>query len=152
MTLRWNWGTGMFVVYGVFAVATSAVVAFSMRERVDLVSDDYYDQAVRLDARRQAEARAAALGPAFSITADAASQRVLIAWPAGAPIESGTVTLYRPSDASKDRVSPIAPDRDGRQQISLAGLAMGRWMVQVSWQSGGQAYYAEREITVESSR
>jgi hypothetical protein len=87
----------MFVVYGVFAAATSGVVAFSMRERVDLVSRDYYEQAVGLDARRQAEARAAGLGGAFSITADPTARRLAIAWPAGLQVDAGTVTLYRPS-------------------------------------------------------
>jgi hypothetical protein len=142
----------MFLVYGVFAVATTGVVAFAMRERVDLVSADYYEQAVGLDARRQAEARAAALGRGFAIMLEPSSQRVVIGWPADIAIESGTVTLYRPSDASKDRTIPVAADRGGRQEISLAGLAAGRWMVQVRWFAGGQPYYAEREVIVEAAR
>lgn len=152
MRLRWNWGMGVSAVYAVFALATSGVVAFSMRERVDLVSTDYYDQAVGLDAHRQAEARATALGAAFSITPDVANERVQLAWPRDVAIESGVATMYRPSDATKDRAVAVAPDREGRQTLSLAGLTRGRWMLQVEWRAHGQPYYAEREIIIGGPR
>lgn len=152
MRLRWNWGTGVGLVYGVFAIATSGVVAFSMRERVDLVSTDYYQQAVGLDARRQAEARATALGDTFGISPDAIARRVIVSWPRDLAIESGTVTLYRPADATQDRAAAISQDRDGRHTVSLDGLAPGRWMLQVNWRARGESYYAEREIIVGATR
>lgn len=152
MRWRWNWGHGMAAVYAVFAIATSGVVAFSMRERVDLVSSDYYERAVALDSRRQAEARAAALGGAFAMSTDAGNQRVVVTWPRDVPIESGTLTLYRPSDATRDRATAVAPDGEARQIVSLAGLVPGRWMLQVDWRARGQSYYAEREIIVGAGR
>ena len=152
MRLRWNWGTGVGMVYSVFALATSGVVVFSMRARVDLVSTDYYEQAVGLDARREAEARATALGDTFGIATQISERRVVVSWPRDLAIESGTITLYRPADATKDRTAAIAPDGDACQTVSLAGLAPGRWMLQVSWRARGQAYYAERVFTAGAAR
>ena len=146
MKLRWNWGTGVGVVYAVFAMATGAVVAFSMREHVDLVSNDYYDQSIRLDERRQAEARATLLGSAFTIAVEPDRREVIVQWPRGMQIESGTLTFYRPSDASADRHLSIGPGADGRQMVSIADLVPGKWMIQVEWRAGGLGYYAEREI------
>lgn len=148
MKLRWNWGMGMAAVYSVFALGTSGMVALSIHEPVNLVTPDYYEQAVGLDDRRGAQARAAALGSAFAIAPDEANDRVEITWPRGVPIESGTVTLYRPSDSTQDRVDAIRPDERGRQIVTLAGLSPGRWALHIEWRAGGAPYYAEREIVV----
>jgi hypothetical protein len=152
MKLRWHWGTGISAVYAAFALGTSGMVALAMHEHVDLVSDDYYDQAVKLDARRMAEARAAALGNGFAIAPEPASERVVVQWPREMSVESGTLTLYRPSDAGKDRTIPTSLDADHRQIVSLTGLTPGRGLLQARWQSRGEAYYAEREVTVAAAR
>lgn len=146
MRVRWNWGTGVALVYAAFAIGTVSVVAFAMRTPVDLVSGDYYERSIRLDEQRQAEARAAALGDAFSIAGDVGRQQLTIRWPASIGAVSGTIVLYRPANAAADRAIAITPDQDARQIISTAGLAPGRWQVQVAWQAGGAAYYAEREL------
>lgn len=147
MATRWHWGHGIAMVYGTFALATVGFVVFAMDQRVDLVSDDYYARSITLDARRAAEANARGLGEAFAITTR--DTTIDVQWPAAARDgASGTLTLYRPSDARADRTAAMAPDAAGHQQISLAGLAPGKWMLQVEWQSAGKTYYAEREVDV----
>lgn len=149
MATRWHWGHSIALVYGLFAVSTIGFVVFAMEQRVDLVSTDYYEKSIALDARRAAEANARALGDGFRITPAADGSEVTVQW-TGTSLQgaTGTLTLYRPSDAAADRVTPMAPDGAGRQALSLAGLNAGKWMVQVEWIAGGTAYYAEREVDV----
>jgi len=148
MSGRWHWGHSIAAVYTLFAASTVGFVVFAMEQRVDLVSPDYYEQSVALDQRRAAEANARALGTDFSIT-DNAGASVTVRWPlaltSGA---SGTLTLYRPADSTADRHTPMTPDAAGTQAVSLAGLAAGRWMMQVEWTMDGRAFYAERVLTV----
>ena len=59
---------------------------------------------------------------------------------------AGSVLLYRPSDASADRTVPLTFDSNGRQQLSLEGLAAGRWIVQVTWTREGRTFYRELEV------
>jgi len=148
MKLQWNWGVGVGAVYAAFAIATSGMVAFSMRDHVDLVSDDYYEQAISLDARRAAEARAAALGDTLAMTESDDGQQITIQWPDALTIETGTVRLYRPSNAAADQSVTIALDAWHRQSLPLGGLAAGRWVVQLDWRSAGAQYYAERALTI----
>jgi hypothetical protein len=145
MKLRWHWGTGITLVYTAFAVATTSFVVYASRQRVDLVSDDYYQQSLDLDRHLAAEENAAAASAVrFDVSAD--SRFLTLTWRAGAVPESGTVTLYRPADAPSDRHVGISVDANGRQILSLNGLAPGRWIAQVQWRSRGRDYYAEREL------
>lgn len=149
MSLRWNWGHSVATVYTLFAACTIGFVVYAMEQRVDLVSDDYYEKSVALDARRAAETNARALGSAFAINEAAGGQALTVQWPASVTSgASGALTLYRPADATADRRIPMAPDASGTQTVSLAGLAPGRWMIQVEWTADGRAFYAEHRVIV----
>jgi hypothetical protein len=141
-----NWGTGIAIVYGVFAVATTGFAVFAMDQRIDLVSDDYYERALAHDRKMQAIDHAAGLGSAFRIEQDAAANAVALTWTSARP-DSGTVTLYRPSDARADRTMPTAPDADGVQSLRLENLTRGRWVIEVQWRSGDREYFAQESIT-----
>ena len=148
MGIKLNWGTGIGLVYVMFATATTGFVTFAMNRSVDLVSDDYYAQALHQDERMQAERNTQALQPAPSIARSGPSALVLSLPRAHATTAVGSITWYRPSDSSADRVDTLAIDTAGRQQVSLAALARGRWLMQVRWSADGRAYYFEEPVIV----
>jgi hypothetical protein len=147
MTRLWNWGVGLATVYTIFAGATLGFVTFAMSERVDLVSPDYYANALEHDARQAASARGLALGDAFQIDVTADGHSLSIAWPDMARPESGRVRLYRPSNAGADRTEPVLRG-GGRQSIALTGVAPGLWTVQCEWVASGVRYYGEKQIVI----
>jgi hypothetical protein len=146
MRITFNWGFGVGLAYILFALATIGFVAFAMTRSVDLVSDDYYAQSLRLDARMQAERNTRALRPAPSVVQTAARTALLSLPLEQAAATAGTLTLYRPSDATADRVLPLGLDSKGRQHVSLEGLVHGSWILQVSWSTGGRDYYFEQPV------
>ena len=149
MRFRFNWGTGIALTYAAFALATSTFVAFAMDRRVDLVSADYYAQSLQLDRRMEAERNAAALGTALSI-AQSTGRMIRIRLPRQlAPHATGMIRLYRASSAAEDRDIPLALNVDGQQDVPLAGLASGHWIVQVQWTALGRAYYVQRDVVAE---
>ena len=101
--MRLNWGTGIALVYGVFAACTVGFVAFAMSRPVQLVDDDYYASSMRHDERRTAIENAAAIVP-DAVVVDADGRGVTIVLPLHqVPDARGEARLYRPSDASADR-------------------------------------------------
>lgn len=148
MKIRFNWGTGIALTYGTFALATSGFVVFAMGRPVDLVSADYYARALQLDRHLAAQRNAEALGPTLAI-AQSPEGTLRIAMPANqAAAAHGTITFYRASNARADRQVPLAPDGSGRQEIALTDLAPGHWQVQLEWSAGGLEFYAQRALVV----
>lgn len=148
MRIRLNWGTSIALVYTAFATATAGFVAFAIERPVDLVSDDYYAQSLQQDQRMDAEWNARALTPAPALVQSDRAAIVLSLPRAHAATASGTVTFYRASDASADRVQPLTIDSEGRQEIGTGALAKGQWLVQVKWSANGRAYYFERPMVL----
>ena len=145
--MRLNWGTGIALVYTVFAACTTTFVVFALNHPVQLVSEDYYASSLQHDSRRTAIENAAALADLMRVGDDGRS--VTLALPvAHVRDAAGRVRLYRPSDSAADRSLPLAPDAGGRQRVSLDGLAAGRWVVQLDWTSGGKTFYREVLVMV----
>ncbi len=148
MRVRVSWGTGMALVYGIFASSTVAVVVFAMSRPVDLVSPDYYQRSLEQDRRMAAVANARALGAAFELVVDEGARAIVIRLPPEHErTAAGIVTLYRPSDAAADRRVPFEP-LAGRQRVNVADLAAGRWMVQIEWTAEGRPFYAEMPVNL----
>jgi hypothetical protein len=146
--MKWNWGTGIAATYIAFAVATSGFVVFAMSRPVSLVRPDYYAESLREDQLMAARRNAQQLGSAVSIAAEGRDViRVAVPAHAGATI-TGTVTLYRAADPAADRTFTFSPDARGVQDLPVAHLAAGHWIVKLQWTADGHDYYVEQPIVL----
>ena len=147
MRLRISWGAGIAIVYTIFALSTTAFVAFAMGRRVDLVSDDYYAQSLQVDERMEATRNGFALGEALRVEREGGA--VVVTYRADdASAAAGRIRLYRSADATADREVPMSLDADGRQRLPLDGLAPGAWRLQLEWEIHGRPYFVERALTL----
>jgi nitrogen fixation protein FixH len=147
MNVRWNWGTSIAIVYGLFACSTLGFVVFAMNRPADLVSQDYYQRSLRQDERMAAEANARGLADPVSFAVDTAEKRLIVEWPAALAAATGEITFYRPSNSGADRRFPIAP-ASGGQLIEIGDLASGRWRVQAEWRYADRLFYQEAIVTL----
>jgi hypothetical protein len=135
-------------VYGLFAAGTTGFAWYATRQRVELVSDDYYARSLAHDERMIAVANANALGDDFKIDVSDDGRALALTWPSRLSGVHGHVRLYRASDATADHVFPLEPDRENRQRFSLHDLPAGHWSIQLDWVAAGDAYYVERAVTL----
>lgn len=137
------WGWGIAAVYTVFALGTLGVVAFTMTQRIDLVSEDYYQKELKyeqqIDRARNTSDLQSQLG---CVTVDG-GQAIKLQFPAGMREIKGNVLLYRPSVSGIDRELEIKVGPDGAQLIPVSKLKPGLWKAKVSWSSEGREYYNE---------
>jgi hypothetical protein len=148
--IRFHWGAGVALLYTVFALATVGFVIFAIANPAALVSDDYYREATRHDRRIEATANGRLAGADLVMTTDEAGAPVALLQvaPDHHGRGRGTITWYRPSDASFDRTIPLDVDARGVQRMPLADVPAGHWLVKVAWDVEGRPFYFERAVMV----
>lgn len=147
MRVRLHWGTGIVLIYVAFATATLGFVIFAIAHPAALVTDHYYEDATRHDRRMEAIANAQAIGASVQLV-DNGAAAVLVVAPEQAGRARGSITWYRPSDVSADRVVSMSLDATGRQWLPTAGLRAGHWRLKIDWDVDGRPFYLERAIFV----
>jgi nitrogen fixation protein FixH len=137
-----------------FALAITAIISFivwAVQQREDLVSADYYEREVRYQTQLDSMNRSQALAQQTVVTFEPLAQNIVITLPTHQTTgATGTVQLYRPSDARMDRQVPLALDGNGVQRLDSRPLAGGLWKVRVKWSVAGQEYYIDQSVIVTS--
>lgn len=143
------WGYGIAIVYTIFALGTLGVVAFTMRQKIELVATDYYasEMSYEQQINRVRQARDLTIPVICHVTDD--SKFIQIQFPAELQPVRGNITLYRPADSSLDVKIAAQPDKQGVQLISTAKLAHGNWHVKITWTAEGREFYNEFPLNVQ---
>ncbi len=148
---REPWPIVLAIVIVVFVAATAATVIYVSRERVDLVSRSAYEQGEKYQRRMDARGRAMSLDgkPVIAYEKDVRECAVRFPASARAGLQKGTVSFFRPDDASRDFSLPLSLDEGGEQRVGMSPENAGHWRVRLSWTAGGLEYFYEQRIEVE---
>ncbi len=141
-----NWGWKIAIAYSLFVVMMLSLVVVANRQKIDLVSQDYYAQEIKYQQRIDARGNSKALAESLQFEWLAAESRLLVNFPGSVQAASGTLHLYRPSDASQDKTFPMTFSGGQPVSVSLEGLSSGFWRVQLDWAAGGALYFDETTI------
>lgn len=142
------WPVGLIILYALFAIFLFAYFAFSQMQRVDLVSEDYYEQELKYQGQIDRMERTRALAQKPWIAFDRRDRVLQVQFPPElAPqTEEGRLHLFRPSDADHDVHLPLSLDQSGMQEIPVDGLISGLWKARLNWVMRGEEYYLEEVI------
>lgn len=141
-----SWGTKILCLYLGFVALIVTMVGLTMRENVDLVSEDYYRKELEYQEKIDAIERTASLKD--PLTWRIAGDTLVLEFPDLHGKSGGSVFFFRPSDARLDREIPIADKPDILRRIPLTGLTTGLYRMQIDWHAGGADYYSEGIIQI----
>jgi len=145
--MKFNWGTGILIFLILFLIAAGLFIAFAMRQSVELVDEDYYERGVDYSTQMEVEKRSAAYQEAIlAIQLDGALQ-ISITDSIAVKCDSARIQLYRPSDNQLDLNIKYDPGR-GALVIPGEKLVPGRYILTLSWYSGGLKYEADRSSNI----
>ena len=146
--LKLSWGKRIAMLYIGFVALIVVMITMSMRQKVELVSDDYYDRELAFQEKIDEMNNANALPEKIihSIT----DNSFLIVFPSQfkTNVVEGEILFFRPSDASKDFKSAIQLDGDAKQLIDRKNLSKGMYKMQIYWKANGTAYFVEETIVI----
>ena len=143
-----SWSTRIFFLYTGFILLIGTLVWKTTQSKVELVSEDYYEQEVGFQKKLDAQTATAALvqKPVVSVT----DRSLLIFFPqefAGKEI-GAELKLYNNANSALDKVFGGLSAEGGNLEISREHLRPMRYTVQLAWRCEGKSYYQEFPLTL----
>jgi hypothetical protein len=143
MKIKFNWGTGIFIVIVFIFFGVIGFFIFSANLDINLVEKNYYEKELVYE-QRIAHTRNANNLPE-KIRIESLADRVVLHFPDTVRNTGirGTIWFYRPSDESKDFTVPISLDASLCQAIDKVRIFPGKYTVKIDWEMAGTPYYQE---------
>ena len=146
MKLKFNWGTGIFIVILLFFGTIALRIYIAYQRDVTLVDKDYYPRELKhqelINRRNNASALSAPVH--FSLSGNI----LLLEFPSDFRGKefSGNLELYRPSDPDLDQNFTIKKDTALLREIAASSLKRGKYVIKLDWSAGSEGYYTETEL------
>lgn len=138
-----NWGVKIVIAFVIFCLATIGMVIFFMNQKVDVVTENYYEKELKYQEQIDRIARTKALKDTLKV--ENTGKELVIKFPNAPDRVKGKdiIHLYRPADQSLDVKIPVMTDTLNTQVVSTERLQKGYWKMQINWTSAGKEYYHE---------
>ena len=149
MSIKFNWGTGIFIFIIVFVVTMLGVVYLSFQQDNELVDESYYPKGMEYQQEIDSRNRALALSSVFN--AEQVQDEIIVTYPTEfneKNFEKGEIFFYRPSAQKFDMKEEMKPGPDLKQIFPLSRFHSGKYIVKYSWIMGGEVYYDEKAIII----
>jgi len=148
MSIKFNWGTGIFIFIGLFLLSMAFVVYQSFQQKNDLVEKEYYPQGLEYQKQIDRTANTGTLSGSIGISQQ--QGKLVIKYPTDLRGKDviGQVYLFRPSDQDADFRASIMFDTAMIQFIPLDKLLIGKYIAKFSWKMEGREFYHEQSVMI----
>lgn len=149
MSIKFNWGTGIFIFIIIFLVTMISVVFLSFRQNNELVEAEYYPQGIEYQKQIDRMAKTKLLSA--SIAAEQVSGELVLTFPEEfrtIGFDKGDIYFYRPSAEKADILVAMQPDTSLKQKFSISRFSPGKYVIKLSWSMKGEQYYDEQPVMI----
>jgi len=138
-----KWVVSAFVLFGLFI---GSLVFICVREDVNLVTKDYYQQELVHQQKiiQQQNANQLEEKPQLSFE----NNSVKLLFPFSSTMDKGELQVMRPSDSRLDQRFEINPMEGDIQLFPLKVWAKGLYRVSLTWTMEGKDYYFEKVMVL----
>jgi nitrogen fixation protein FixH len=143
-----HWGTGLMTAFGAFVAGILVMVYIAASQRLDLVSEKYYDQGIHYQDRITTLENTNTLTENLRIILEPTGIRLQFPQEFLPGEIGGRITLYRPDNKQNDASLDIAVDTTCSQLIAASLLRPGLWRVKVDWHVQGVGYFTEQAVVI----
>ncbi|MBA4056656.1 MAG: hypothetical protein C0490_18220 [Marivirga sp.] len=141
-----NFGNWIVVAFILFAVFIGTLVTVCVREDVDLVSKDYYQQELQYQDQIQRLNNTSRLleKPEVKIV----NQRLQVVFSKWDDIDNGEIKLFCPSNPKMDRNFPLVRSSERVQSFTVESLQKGMYRAKLMWKVDGNEFYMEEVVYI----
>lgn len=139
-----NWGKGIIIGMVLFMGFIITLVTIMMRQKVDLVQEDYYQQ--ELEYNKQYDAESNYLSARKTIEIGSNADTLLLHFPVDFQTGKATIQLQRPNNKEQDLAFTI--DAGEQVKIPLKRIEKGQFKCIVSGIYRGKAYQTSQQLVL----
>jgi hypothetical protein len=143
-----NWGYKILFVYLTFIAGILFLVYKSSSEKVDLVTENYYQQELKYEQKIDEAERAQSLSSPIKYEVN--KNEIYIYFPEEMKNKKITAQtlLYHAADESKDSVYTLETD-SGKLTMILPQSDKGMYEIKMDWKVDTTKYYSEHKVIIE---
>lgn len=147
--MQWNWGTKLILVFSFFAAGMITLVVLSMKQKVELVTKDYYKDELRYQQVINASSLANGLSTKVSLRQQNGFLLVQLPPEMNGTTVTGSMLFYCAADAVKDRQIQLQTNTSAQQLVPLQQFLPGSYIIKINWMHQQQQYYAEQPFIIQ---
>ncbi|HIP35233.1 MAG TPA: hypothetical protein EYG85_00085 [Crocinitomix sp.] len=137
--MKLNWGQSITLVIILF-MGFILTLVYKMHYRdADLVRDDYYEQEVLYNGKKQSILNYKKLSDKIKITQK--EEGIVINFPSSIHIKGGNVEFYRADDKSLDKNYNIELDKELRMILPYEDFRVGRYEINITFNDNSNKSY-----------
>lgn len=145
--MKINWGHKILGVYLVFIAGMAFMVVMSVRQKIDLVTPDYYAEEIKFQEKIDEKNNASKLSA--PVRYSVANGDLVLQFPKefdGKKL-TGELTIYCPSDVNKDIRRNL--DVSGNtMKLTIPESNKGAHVIKIKWSCEGIQYYFEENLFI----
>ena len=142
-----SWGNWIVVSFILFAIFIGTLVTVCVRQDINLVTPDYYNQEMTFQKQIERKRNAGLLEkqPSVSLQKDGT---VTLHFSLLSKVEKGELKLHRPSNSRLDQKFSFQGGSDSLLVFKLIHPTEGFYRAQVRWSMEGKEYFTEKGIVL----
>ena len=146
--MKLNWGTGIALVYGIFALSMLGFAIQSTKHDVNLIKKEYYEDDINYQVHYDKIQNAMKLKTDLKVALDSTGSAIVLSFPAALPKPTGKVLIFRPSQTGVDVELTVEVNAQNAMEIPTSSLKAGLWKIKVEWQAEGKDFYKEQSLII----
>ncbi len=148
MKIKWNWGTGIFLVIILFFASMGLRIYMSYKQDPELITDDYYPKGLKYQNTIDKIKNWEKIGDKIQINQN--QEGLVIQFPSYFKNKKpeGEIWLYRPSNGKLDKFYPLSLDSQLIQTIPARDLVKGKYYLKFDFNCDDKSYYYEEEFFI----
>jgi hypothetical protein len=146
--MKLNWGWSLAIVYSAFAGFMIFFAIKASQVKYDLVTEKYYDEAVKYQDRIDENSNATNASTHLSVFYSPGSNALHLYSNGSQKFLSGKIAFYKPDKASDDFAINFSTEKDGKQIIPLSKIAHGYWRISVNYSVDGKNCLEQKRIFI----
>jgi hypothetical protein len=135
-----NWGWKIFFLYLGFATMILTLVILSSREKIELVTTDYYKKEIAYQGI--IEANQNAINDHQQSTFDVTNNVVTISFPNASENQMKSIQVYSVSSSANDQ------HLETTSSTATIPLTAGKYSLQIEWSFNGKNYFEEKTLQI----